>query len=51
MDIAYVSFMFPLIILCKYSYASLTDQPYVFIGADYLDLLIVILVLWALEVF
>ena len=49
LDLAYVSFTFPLIIACKYAYANFTNQHYYLIGPDYLDLMIVVLVIWVLE--
>ena len=50
LDISAVTFFFPIALLCKQLFANLTDRQFFLTFADYLDLLIFVMVVWVWEV-
>ena len=49
LDISAVTFLFPIALLCKQLFAKLTDRQFFLTFADYLDILIFVMVVWVWE--
>ena len=49
LDISAVTFLFPIALLCKQLFAKLTDRQFFLTFADYLDMLIFLMVVWVWE--
>ena len=47
--ISTVAFLFPFIIICKYIFAQKTDRRFFFTGADFLDILVFLMIVWIWE--